>query len=108
MDCDDDNQLIHGAPLGDDNLRVSIYEAVEEKAKVPFLIKVEIETVKQAMGSWVAWPKELIIRSLVKKPIKDNAEEKRKKKETADEDSEVQFSLALMAPTLPESLKMLC
>ncbi|PRQ36411.1 putative Ulp1 protease family catalytic domain-containing protein [Rosa chinensis] len=60
------------------------------------------------MRSWVAWPKQLIIRSLVKKPIKDNAKKKRKKKETADEDSEVQFSLASMAPTLPESLKMLC
>ncbi|PRQ37372.1 putative Ulp1 protease family catalytic domain, transposase, Tnp1/En/Spm [Rosa chinensis] len=99
MECDDPSQTIHGAPLGDGNKRVSIYTALDEKAKVPFPVKDEIETVKQAMGSWVAWPKDLIIPSPVK----------RKKKVDMDEqDSEVQFSLAAMAPTLPESLKMLC
>ncbi|XP_061998933.1 uncharacterized protein LOC133716232 [Rosa rugosa] len=109
MECDDPSQTIHGAPLGDGNKRVSIYTALDEKAKVPFPVKDEIETVKQAMGSWVAWPKELIITSPVKKVVMANAEKKRKKKVDIDEqDSEVQFSLAAMAPTLPESLKMLC
>ncbi|XP_062021061.1 uncharacterized protein LOC133737549 [Rosa rugosa] len=66
MECDDPSQTIHGAPLGDGNKRVSIYTALDEKPKVPFPVKDEIETVKQAMGSWVAWPKDLIITSPVK------------------------------------------
>ncbi|KAK9942844.1 hypothetical protein M0R45_008491 [Rubus argutus] len=98
MECDDPSQTVHGAPLGDDSLRVSIYYAIEEKALVPFPVQDEIRTVKQAMGSWVAWPKELIIMS----------PEKRKKLLQENEDSEVQFSLQKLAPTLPASLKMLC
>ncbi|KAM5552517.1 hypothetical protein ABKV19_027060, partial [Rosa sericea] len=66
MACEDPSQLVHGTPLGDGNVRVSIYAALEEKAKVPFPVKDEIETVKQAMGSWVAWPKHLVIKSHAK------------------------------------------
>lgn len=58
---DDPEAVIHGRPLGDDNRRVSVYYAIDEKAKVPFPVEDEIVTVKHAMGSWVAWPKDLII-----------------------------------------------
>ncbi|KAM5584191.1 hypothetical protein ABKV19_003845 [Rosa sericea] len=108
MACEDPSQLVHGTPLGDGNVRVSIYAALEEKAKVPFPVKDEIETVKQAMGSWVAWPKHLVIKSHVKKPPKDSAEKKKKRKEIGEEDSEIEFGLAKLAPSLPASLKMLC
>ncbi|KAM5549788.1 hypothetical protein ABKV19_000950 [Rosa sericea] len=108
MECEDPSQLVHGTPLGDGNVRVSIYAALEEKAKVPFPVKDEIETVKQAMGSWVAWPKHLVIKSAVKKPTKDNADKKKKRKEIGEEDSEIEFGLAKLAPSLPASLKMLC
>lgn len=47
--------------MGDDKLRVSIHTAIEEKALIPFPVGDEIKTVKQAMGSWVMWPKNLII-----------------------------------------------
>ena len=63
MKCDDPSQTVHGVPLGDKSLRVFIYCALEEKALVPFSMQDEIRTVKQAMGSWVAWLKELIIMS---------------------------------------------
>ncbi|XP_062014258.1 uncharacterized protein LOC133730738 [Rosa rugosa] len=108
MECKDPSQLVHGTPLGDGNVRVSIYAAPEEKAKVPFPVKDEIETVKQAMGSWVAWPKHLVIKSHLKKPPKDSAEKKKKRKEIGEEDSEIEFGLAKLAPSLPASLKMLC
>ncbi|KAM5569248.1 hypothetical protein ABKV19_016650 [Rosa sericea] len=108
MECEDPSQLIHGTPLGDGNVRVCIYAALEEKAKVPFPMKDEIETVKQAMGSWVAWPKHLVIKSHVKKPPNDSAEKKKKRKEIGEEDSEIEFGLVKLAPSLPASLKMLC
>ncbi|MDD0213353.1 hypothetical protein PSY81_23395, partial [Shigella flexneri] len=53
--------------------RVSIYAALEEKAKVPFPVKDEIETVKQAMRSWVAWPKHLVIKSHLKVKTQSNS-----------------------------------
>lgn len=64
MECDDPSQTVHGVPLGDNNMRVSVYCALDEKALVPFPVEDEIQTVKQAMGSWVAWPKDLIVMSL--------------------------------------------
>ena len=39
MECNDPCQTIHGAPLGDNNMRVSIYCALEEKAIVPFPVQ---------------------------------------------------------------------
>ncbi|XP_062018079.1 uncharacterized protein LOC133734441 [Rosa rugosa] len=108
MEGDDPSSTVHGAPLGNGNMRVSVYAVVEENVKIPFPVKDEIETVKQAMGSWVAWPIHLIIMSHVKKPVKENVERKRKRRDIEEEDSEFQFSLATMAPTLPDSLKMLC
>ncbi|KAL6218569.1 hypothetical protein ACLB2K_011779 [Fragaria x ananassa] len=58
---DDPSTVCHGYALGDDKLRVSIHTAIEEKALIPFPVGDEIKTVKQAMGSWVMWPKNLII-----------------------------------------------
>ena len=58
---DDPSTVCHGYAMGDDKLRVSIHTAIEEKALIPFPVGDEIKTVKQAMGSWVMWPKNLII-----------------------------------------------
>ena len=63
MTSDDPSHTCHGIPLGDENMRVSIYAAIEEKALIPIPVIDEIHTVKQAMGSWVMWPKNLIIFS---------------------------------------------
>ncbi|XP_024178951.1 uncharacterized protein LOC112184961 [Rosa chinensis] len=76
MEHNDPSQLCHGYPLGDNNLRVSVSVAIEENALVQFSVGDEIRTVRQAMGSWVPWPKELVIMSPVKKP------ERRRKKES--------------------------
>ncbi|PRQ54700.1 putative Ulp1 protease family catalytic domain, transposase, Tnp1/En/Spm [Rosa chinensis] len=104
VEHNDPSQVCHGYPLGDSNLRVSVSVAIEENALVPFPVGDEIRTVRQAIGSWVAWPKELVIMSSVKKP------EKRRKKKVVQEDdlSEDEFSLQSLAASLPNSLRMLC
>lgn len=61
MKTDDPDELCHGYPLGDQNVRVSIEIAKQEYAKVPFPVGDDIKTVRQAMGSWIAWPDHLVI-----------------------------------------------
>lgn len=56
-------QTIHGDPLGEENERVSIMRAIVAKAKLPFPIKDEIMTVQDAIGTCIAWPKKLIVRT---------------------------------------------
>lgn len=63
MISDDPSHTCHGIPLGDEHMRVSVYAAIEEKAVIPIPVKDEIHTMQQAMGSWVMWPKNLIIFS---------------------------------------------
>ena len=65
---DPPGQLCHGYPLGDANVRVSIDHAKEEKAAVPYPTE-DIKTVKQAMGSIISWPKELVIRLAPASPV---------------------------------------
>ncbi|XP_062019039.1 uncharacterized protein LOC133735656 [Rosa rugosa] len=55
------SQLIHGIPLGEGNIRVSIVRSIVDEALLPFPIKDEILTVRDAIGTYVAWPKDLII-----------------------------------------------
>jgi hypothetical protein len=61
IDCS--KQTIHGAPLGEGNVRVSIVRPLVPEAKLPFPIKDEIMTVKDAVGTCIAWPRELIVQS---------------------------------------------
>lgn len=51
---------VHGIPLGDDNVRVSIDVAIVD---VALLIKIrnDLITIKQAVGSHVPWPRHLVI-----------------------------------------------
>lgn len=61
VNVEDSKQLIHGIPLGEGNVRVSIVRSVVDEALIPFPIKDEIMTVHDAIGTCVAWPKALII-----------------------------------------------
>ncbi|XP_024185678.2 uncharacterized protein LOC112190476 [Rosa chinensis] len=110
MECDDSSLTCHDYPLGDNNVRVSVYCALDEKALVPFPVADEILTVRQAMGSWVAWPKELVIMSHDKKFTKDKADKRKRKKLVMEEDenAKVLASLKSLAPSLPAPLKILC
>ena len=53
--------LVHGIPVGVDNLRVHISIAIKEHAKLPILVRDDLVIVGDAKGSIVAWPKALII-----------------------------------------------
>lgn len=63
VNIDYSKQTIHGVPLGEGNVRVSIVRPLIPEAKLPFPIKDEIMTVKDAVGTYIAWPRELIIQS---------------------------------------------
>jgi hypothetical protein len=70
VDARSSKQTIHGAPLGEENERVSIIRAVVAEAKLPFPIKDEIMTVEDAIGACIAWPKKLIVRTKSAAPTK--------------------------------------
>lgn len=53
--------VVHGKAIEEENARVSITRAIQGSAKIPFPIKDEIETVEQAVGTYISWPRHLII-----------------------------------------------
>jgi TNP1/EN/SPM transposase len=55
-------QTIHGVPLQDDCCRVSIDQVVKGGAFLPYEAG-DMRTVEDALGSFVAWPKNLIKNS---------------------------------------------
>lgn len=66
-----EGNLVHGVPLQPGHVRVSVDGSIIEDALVPVPITGEIETVRQAVGSVLAWPEDLVI-------FTPNAEEIRK------------------------------
>ncbi|PRQ36356.1 putative Ulp1 protease family catalytic domain-containing protein [Rosa chinensis] len=56
--------LIHGVPLGAENIYISIDVPIKEDANLPIPNEsAEIFTVKQATGTHVAWPRHLVLMS---------------------------------------------
>ena len=55
-------KVLHGIPLSEDNARVSITRAIQGSAKIPFPIQDEITTVEEAVGTFIAWPRDLILK----------------------------------------------
>ncbi|XP_073149833.1 uncharacterized protein [Henckelia pumila] len=70
-----DGKLLHGVPLPMNCMRVSIDEAVENVAKLPFPIPNECDTVGDAIGTHVAWPARWV---LMKDEVSLQKDEKRK------------------------------
>ncbi|KAE8649224.1 hypothetical protein Csa_014966 [Cucumis sativus] len=58
---------IHGIPLGADNIRVTVDVIMVEDVALPIPLKGEIETLNQAIGNFVAWPRKLVILTQEKK-----------------------------------------
>lgn len=60
---DDDNMCkkVHGLPLERGFVRVSVDGIIKPDALVPVPIAGEIETVRQAIGTHLAWPENMII-----------------------------------------------
>ena len=55
------SDVLHGKPLEKENARVSITHVIQGTAKIPFPIGDEIMTVEQACGTFIAWPRDLIL-----------------------------------------------
>lgn len=58
---------IHGIPLGAENIRVTVDIAMVEDVALPIPLKGDIETLNQAIGNFVAWPRKLVIVTKEKK-----------------------------------------
>ncbi|XP_024190454.1 uncharacterized protein LOC112194446 [Rosa chinensis] len=102
---ENNSQLIHGVPLGEGNMRVSIVRSLVDEAKLPFPIENEIMTVRDAIGTYVAWPKNLIVFPVEfqKMAAKSRGMRKRKRVEE-DEYHEEDIDMASLPTTLPPSL----
>ncbi|XP_073137258.1 uncharacterized protein [Henckelia pumila] len=55
------SKLLHGATLPMNCMRVSVDEAVEKSALLPFPIPNECDTVSDAIGTHVAWPAHMVV-----------------------------------------------
>ncbi|RZC92867.1 hypothetical protein C5167_004050 [Papaver somniferum] len=59
-------EKVHNVPIGVGNLRVQVLTGKDLEALVPIPVEDEIVTVDDALGSFLAWPKKLIV--VEKKP----------------------------------------
>ncbi|KAM5550528.1 hypothetical protein ABKV19_027605, partial [Rosa sericea] len=62
FDDEDMTKTIHGVPLKEGCLRVSVDGEIQGDTPLLFPILNEMELVRKAIGSHVAWPEELVIR----------------------------------------------
>lgn len=60
-------KTIHGVPFKDGCLRVSVDGEIQGDARLPCPVLGEMELVREAIGSHVAWPEELVIRKQTSK-----------------------------------------
>ncbi|XP_061990041.1 uncharacterized protein LOC133708584 [Rosa rugosa] len=107
VDIEASKQTIHGVPMGEENVRVSVTKAIVEDALLPFPIKDEIVKIRDAIGTCVAWPKNLIIPPTVeqKEGVKRKIVKKRNRDIYDDDDHD---DLQNLPAKLPLPLKMLC
>ncbi|XP_040369464.1 uncharacterized protein LOC121051309 [Rosa chinensis] len=92
----DINKMIHGAPLKEGCVRVSVDGEIQGDAPLPFPIMGEMELVREAVGSHVAWPEEFVIR---RQPVK-------KKKRNMDFVKSM-FDKVELSPMVPKRCKLL-
>ncbi|VFQ80959.1 unnamed protein product [Cuscuta campestris] len=84
---------LHGEKLGEEYAKVSITEAIKDD-DIPVPVPREVLTVEQAKGTFVAWPKELIVLDVLPKgksnlkTVKKKEAPKRLKKAHVQEDEE--------------------
>ncbi|PRQ18900.1 hypothetical protein RchiOBHm_Chr7g0211271 [Rosa chinensis] len=96
FDDADINKTIHGAPLKEGCVRVSVDGEIQGDAPLPFPIMGEMEFVREAVGSHMAWPEEFVIR---RQPVK-------KKKRNMDFVKSM-FNKVELPPFVPKRCKLL-
>ncbi|KAI3990811.1 hypothetical protein MKX01_011719, partial [Papaver californicum] len=58
---DSPKEKVHNVELGEGNFRVLVLSAKDLEALVPIPHEDEIVTIKDALGTYVAWPKKLVV-----------------------------------------------
>ncbi|XP_062002246.1 uncharacterized protein LOC133720074 isoform X3 [Rosa rugosa] len=105
------NQTVHGHPLGEGNVRVSIIRPLVPEAKLPFPVNDEIVFVKDAVGTYIAWPRDLILQSPPqtnkKQPNKAAGKGSKKRKRQTAGDEEEYIDLKKLPKDYPSPLKCL-
>ncbi|XP_061987927.1 uncharacterized protein LOC133706413 isoform X2 [Rosa rugosa] len=105
------NQTVHGHPLGEGNVRVSIIRPLVPEAKLPFPVNDEIVSVKDAVGTYIAWPRDLILQSPPqtnkKQPNKAAGKGSKKRKRQTAGDEEEYIDLKKLPKDYPSPLKCL-
>ncbi|KAM5586361.1 hypothetical protein ABKV19_005333, partial [Rosa sericea] len=105
------NQTVHGHPLGEGNVRVSIIRPLVPEAKLPFPVNDEIVYVKDVVGTYIAWPRDLILQSPPqtdkKQPNKAAGKGSKKRKKQTAGDEEEYIDLKKLPKDYPSPLKCL-
>ncbi|PRQ47017.1 putative transposase, Tnp1/En/Spm [Rosa chinensis] len=113
VNIEEGNQKIHGVPLGEDNVHVSVVGTIVHDALLPFPMKdADIVTVGDAIGTCVAWPRKLVVTPAPEAPPKPieqkktkRANPKKRSKDSFDDDNE---DLENLLTNLPLPVKDLC
>ncbi|KAM5573609.1 hypothetical protein ABKV19_013246 [Rosa sericea] len=113
VNVEEGNEKIHGVPLGEDNVRVSVIGTIVHDALLPFPVKdADIVTVGDAIGTCVAWPRKLVVTpapEATPKPIEQKktkrANPKKRIRDSFDDDNE---DLENLPTNLPLPVKDLC
>ncbi|XP_040371537.1 uncharacterized protein LOC112184523 isoform X2 [Rosa chinensis] len=106
VDIEASIQTILGVPMGEENVRVSVTKAIVEDALLQFPLKDEIVKIRDAIGTCVAWPKNLIIPPTVEQKGEKRKIVKKRNRDIYDDDHH--DDLENLPVKLPLPLKMLC
>ncbi|KAL8107213.1 hypothetical protein AgCh_023866 [Apium graveolens] len=74
------NSIVHGVPMQPGHIRVSVDGAIQEDVLLSVPIEGELETVRQAIGSTVSWPQDLITVASLMNNRKEGFSAKKKEK----------------------------
>ncbi|VFQ66022.1 unnamed protein product [Cuscuta campestris] len=109
-----DDLTLHGEKLGEEYAKVSITKEIQD-VDIPVPIPGEVLTVEQSKGTFVAWPKELIVldvlpkgKSNLKTVKKKKAPKRLKKAHVLDDEECGQEFQVELGPEYPLQLKRLC
>lgn len=70
LEEDSMNQLVHGMPMPSGCARVLVDGIIQKDALVPVPVRGEIEKVQEAVGSQLAWPRNLIVYPTMTKTVR--------------------------------------
>lgn len=69
LEEDEMNKSVHGMPMPPGCVRVLVDGIIQKDALVPVPVRGEIEKVQEAVGSQLAWPRNLIVYPTVTKMV---------------------------------------